>query len=150
MCWHAQGHAESKQCFVTCICEPLPDQPTEAVPASTHVLYWLDARSGHGQGYVRVSVYLFQYLVVLGMCRDMLVAHNALLHVYASHGQTHKAKQLYASMQERGPATDRISASILIAALAKVHILSSAVFSLHTWCTHFCGVHAHNHHSRAC
>lgn len=54
------------------------------------------------------------------VCRDMLWAHNALLHVYASHGQVQKAKQLYNSMQERGPAVDVVSASTLIAAYAKV------------------------------
>lgn len=52
--------------------------------------------------------------------RDMLRAHNALLHVYASHGQVEKAKQLYRSMQERGPAIDAVSGSTIIAAYAKV------------------------------
>lgn len=52
--------------------------------------------------------------------RDMLRAHNALLHVYASHGQVEKAVQLYTSMQERGPAIDAVSASTIIAAYAKV------------------------------
>ncbi|KAA6419381.1 MAG: hypothetical protein FRX49_10640, partial [Trebouxia sp. A1-2] len=51
--------------------------------------------------------------------RDMLWAHNALLHVYASHGQVEKAKQLYSSMQERGPAIDAVSGSTIIAAYAK-------------------------------
>ncbi len=53
----------------------------------------------------------------------MLRAHNALLHVYASHGQVQKAKQLYTAMQERGPAIDVVSASTLIAAFAKVQLL---------------------------
>lgn len=52
----------------------------------------------------------------------MLRAHNALLHVYASHGQVEKAVQLYTSMQERGPAIDAVSASTIIAAYAKVSI----------------------------
>ncbi|KAL0055731.1 hypothetical protein WJX82_003881 [Trebouxia sp. C0006] len=51
--------------------------------------------------------------------QDMLRAHNALLHVYASHGQVEKAKQLYRSMQERGPAIDAVSGSTIIAAYAK-------------------------------
>lgn len=49
----------------------------------------------------------------------MLQAHNALMHVYASHGQVVKAKQLFSSMQERGPAVDNVSAGTLIAAYAK-------------------------------
>ena len=54
----------------------------------------------------------------------MLQAHNALLHVYASHAQVDKAKQLYSSMQERGPAVDNVSAGTLIAAYAKAcHLL---------------------------
>ena len=51
--------------------------------------------------------------------RDMLQAHNALLHVYASHGKVAKAERLFASMQERGPAADSVSAGTLIAAYAK-------------------------------
>ncbi len=58
----------------------------------------------------------------------MLRAHNALLHVYASHGQVEKAKQLYRSMQERGPAIDAVSGSTIIAAYAKVKL---AVHSIH-------------------
>lgn len=50
----------------------------------------------------------------------MLQAHNALLHVYASHSRVSKAKQLYAAMQERGPDVDDLSAASLIAAYAKV------------------------------
>ena len=50
----------------------------------------------------------------------MLQAHNALLHVYASHGEVSKAKQLYRAMQERGPYVDALSAASLIAAYAKV------------------------------
>jgi pentatricopeptide repeat protein len=60
--------------------------------------------------------------------RDMLRAHNALLHVYASHGQVEKAKQLYRSMQERGPAIDAVSGSTIIAAYAKVAL---ALHSIH-------------------
>lgn len=50
----------------------------------------------------------------------MLQAHNALLHVYASHSRVGKAEQLYAGMQERGPDVDALSAASLIAAYAKV------------------------------
>ena len=50
----------------------------------------------------------------------MLTAHNALLHVYASHGEVNKAKQLYTAMQERGPDVDALSTASLIAAYAKV------------------------------
>lgn len=53
-------------------------------------------------------------------CRDMLQAHNALLHLYASHGKVGKAEQLYGSMQARGPLPDALSAASLIAAYAKV------------------------------
>ncbi|KAL0019221.1 hypothetical protein WJX77_010459 [Trebouxia sp. C0004] len=66
--------------------------------------------------------------------QDMLRAHNALLHVYASHGQVEKAKQLYRSMQERGPAIDAVSGSTIIAAYAKaadqkaaLHVLDEMV-----------------------
>ena len=55
----------------------------------------------------------------------MLKAHNALLHVYASRGQVEKAKQLFASMQERGPAVDSVSASTLVAAYAKARHVSA-------------------------
>ncbi len=69
--------------------------------------------------------------------RDMLRAHNALLHVYASHGQVEKAKQLYRSMQERGPAIDAVSGSTIIAAYAKVALALPSVHhlqcSLHNW-----------------
>ena len=69
--------------------------------------------------------------------RDMLRAHNALLHVYASHGQVEKAKQLYRSMQERGPAIDAVSGSTIIAAYAKVPLALPSVHhlqsSLHNW-----------------
>jgi pentatricopeptide repeat protein len=69
--------------------------------------------------------------------RDMLRAHNALLHVYASHGQVEKAKQLYSSMQERGPAIDAVSGSTIIAAYAKVtlalHSIHHVQSSLHNW-----------------
>jgi len=69
--------------------------------------------------------------------RDMLRAHNALLHVYASHGQVEKAKQLYSSMQERGPAIDAVSGSTIIAAYAKVTLALRSIHhvqsSLHNW-----------------
>ena len=76
-------------------------------------------------------------LTVHVICRDMLRAHNALLHVYASHGQVEKAKQLYRSMQERGPAIDAVSGSTIIAAYAKValalHSIHHVQSSLHNW-----------------
>ena len=72
--------------------------------------------------------------------RDMLRAHNALLHVYASHGQVEKAEQLYRSMQERGPAIDAVSGSTIIAAYAKVALALPSVHhlqcSLHNWFWH--------------
>ena len=62
---------------------------------------------------------LYHVILLFVVCRDVLQAHNALMHVYASHGQVGKAKQLFSSMQERGPAVDSVSAGTLIAAYAK-------------------------------
>lgn len=79
------------------------------------------------------SQHLVALLAQVGvlLCRDMLRAHNALLHVYATFEQAPKAQQLYDSMQERGPAVDSISASTLIAAYAKVLLLARPMPSNH-------------------
>lgn len=72
------------------------------------------------------------FVTVWWLCRDMLQAHNALLHVYASHGQVDKAKQLFSSMQERGPAVDSVSAGTLIAAYAKAgHLIHRLIATAH-------------------
>ena len=75
--------------------------------------------------------YCIMFMPRFVVYRDMLQAHNALLHVYASHGQVGKAKQLFSSMQERGPAVDNVSAGTLIAAYAKACCLTDSHFCHH-------------------
>ena len=79
------------------------------------------------------------------VCRDMLQAHNALLHVYATHGQVGKAKQLFSSMQERGPAVDTVSAATLIAAYAKACCPTNSCS-----CRHFPNLSTPASRSRCC
>lgn len=104
------------------------------LPTSNTRLHWLKDMphlQEHAAGTITIAAYERAVSSRTLRCRDMLQAHNALLHVYASHGQVEKAKQLFLSMQERGPAVDSLSASTLVAAYAKACHLASVAHAWH-------------------